>query len=223
MFAKRISRSLAVPFLSRIPVPQQPSHKSHGINLFADPHPLTPVASIFYKNIGGWEYSLSPKSFPCHTSENSPVSPTIATDPKTHVSNPSICHTSETPPGGSTHFDQSTCSAFSCRATKANSSRSLFPILSPIPYPLPLPVPPIPFLFRFFRTPLHNGHLVSAFHSITCALISLRRGCIGACSLRILCPRRHSVPVGTVKRPRICLLLYILTSLPLSFSHEREF
>jgi len=25
---------------------------SHGINLFADPHPLNPVASIFYKNIG---------------------------------------------------------------------------------------------------------------------------------------------------------------------------
>src|SRR5216683_4211656 len=26
---------------------------SHGINIFANPHPLTPVASIFYKNIGG--------------------------------------------------------------------------------------------------------------------------------------------------------------------------
>ena len=29
------------------------SSKSHGINPFADPHPLNPVASIFYKNIGG--------------------------------------------------------------------------------------------------------------------------------------------------------------------------
>ena len=36
-------------------------------------------------------------SFACHRSNNSPVSPAIATDPKTHVSNPCICHTSETP------------------------------------------------------------------------------------------------------------------------------
>jgi len=41
---------------------------------------------------------LFSKSFPCHTSENSPVSPVIATLPKTHVSNPFACHTSE-PPG----------------------------------------------------------------------------------------------------------------------------
>jgi hypothetical protein len=40
-----------------------------------------------------------PKSFPYHTSENSPVSPTIATLPKTDVSNPCVCHTSETPRG----------------------------------------------------------------------------------------------------------------------------
>src|SRR5260370_16270554 len=37
--------------------------------------------------------------FPCHTSENSPVSPAIATDPKTPLSNPCICHTCETPRG----------------------------------------------------------------------------------------------------------------------------
>ena len=49
-------------------------------------------------------YPRFPNSFGCHTSENSPVSPTIATDPKTHVSNPCICHTSETPRGPS-HFD----------------------------------------------------------------------------------------------------------------------
>src|SRR5467141_1061339 len=29
------------------------SPNSHGINPFADPHPLTPVASILYKNIKG--------------------------------------------------------------------------------------------------------------------------------------------------------------------------
>src|SRR6266700_5152238 len=45
-------------------------------------------------------YSLSPNSRICHTSENSPVSPAIATDPKTHLSKSCICHTSDTPPGG---------------------------------------------------------------------------------------------------------------------------
>src|SRR6266704_3932867 len=40
-----------------------------------------------------------PKSFPCHRSENSPVSPAVATLPKTPVSNPCVCHTSETPLG----------------------------------------------------------------------------------------------------------------------------
>jgi hypothetical protein len=41
----------------------------------------------------------SPNSFPCHTSRNSPVSPIIATLPKTCVSNLRVCHTSETPRG----------------------------------------------------------------------------------------------------------------------------
>src|SRR5260370_28130712 len=41
-----------------------------------------------------------PKSFPCHRSENSPVSPAVATLPKAHLSKPCICHTSD-PPGGS--------------------------------------------------------------------------------------------------------------------------
>ena len=53
VFAKRIPRSPAVLFLSRIPVPQPLSPKFHGINIFADPHPLTRVASIFYKNMAG--------------------------------------------------------------------------------------------------------------------------------------------------------------------------
>ncbi len=29
------------------------SSKSFALNLFADPHPLNPVASIFYKTMGG--------------------------------------------------------------------------------------------------------------------------------------------------------------------------
>jgi hypothetical protein len=40
----------------------------------------------------------SPNSFGCHTSENSSVSPTIATDPKTHVSKSCTCHI-RNPPG----------------------------------------------------------------------------------------------------------------------------
>ncbi len=55
------------------------SPKSHGLNVFADPHPLTPVASIFYKNIGGRgrrsdvqtfrraDVPYPPKSFSCTT------------------------------------------------------------------------------------------------------------------------------------------------------------
>ncbi len=42
-------------------------------------------------------YFLFSKSFPCHTSDNSPVSPVIATLPKTNVSNLFVCHTSEPP------------------------------------------------------------------------------------------------------------------------------
>ncbi len=45
-------------------------------------------------------YPLSPNSRICHTSENSPVSPAIATDPKMHLSKSCICHTSDIPPGG---------------------------------------------------------------------------------------------------------------------------
>src|SRR5207249_5694744 len=37
------------------------------------------------------------------------------------------------------------------------------------------PLSRIPFLFRFFRTLSHNGHCVSAFHSISCTLFSLQR------------------------------------------------
>ena len=39
-------------FLSPVRPPDYPPN-SHGIISFADPHPLNPVVSIFYKNIGG--------------------------------------------------------------------------------------------------------------------------------------------------------------------------
>jgi hypothetical protein len=59
VFVKRIARSPAVPSPSRIPILPPLSPKSHGINFFADPHPLTPVASIFYKN-SGWQGAPPP-------------------------------------------------------------------------------------------------------------------------------------------------------------------
>jgi len=80
------------------PLPAKP----HGIILFADHHPLTPLESYRFKNTLRKECSRrsrSPKSFPCHRSKNSPVSPAIATDPRTALSNPCVCHTSETPGG----------------------------------------------------------------------------------------------------------------------------
>jgi len=81
---------------------RSPFPKSLPHNLFADPHLLNLYATIFYKNIPGRGCSLCSKSFPCHTSENSPVSPAIAIDPKTPLFKSCICHTSE-PPGVGTY------------------------------------------------------------------------------------------------------------------------
>src|SRR6266478_2576104 len=75
------------------------SSQSLPLNLFADPHPLNLYAAILYKNSGGRGCPFSSNFFPCHTSENSPASPTVATDPKTPHCKSCICHTSETPLG----------------------------------------------------------------------------------------------------------------------------
>src|SRR6266568_6801050 len=60
-------------------------------------HAVLPTPSVSLRSVPLPHYL--PKSFPCHTSENSPVSPAIATDPKTHLSKSCICHTSDIPPG----------------------------------------------------------------------------------------------------------------------------
>src|SRR6266481_5339629 len=73
VFARRSSRSAAVPFLSRIPVPQLFFPKFHRLISFAHAHLLNVVPSYRYKRIGGWgfhfaitsPYSLSP-FFPSH-------------------------------------------------------------------------------------------------------------------------------------------------------------
>ncbi len=53
MFVATPPRRALTSFPGPTPTPRPPTRNSHGINLFADPHALTPVASIFYKNIGG--------------------------------------------------------------------------------------------------------------------------------------------------------------------------
>src|SRR6266566_2171315 len=82
-------------------------------------------------------YPLSPNSRICHTSENSPVSPIIATDPKTHFSKSCICHTSDIPP-----------------AVTLASPTTRLP--RPQAFQRFLQLSPIPFLFAFLRTLLHN-------------------------------------------------------------------
>jgi hypothetical protein len=104
------------------------SSNSLPLNSFAGPHLLNPYAAIFYKNNAGKgcasgscpsssrTYALFANSFPCHTSENSSVSPIAATDPKTFSHKSFRCHTSETPLGGLCHF-ASTGSSRLCPAT----------------------------------------------------------------------------------------------------------
>jgi len=52
VFVDRQPRPLAF-FLGLAPTPCQSSPNSFGVNPFADPHPLTPMPSIFYKKGGG--------------------------------------------------------------------------------------------------------------------------------------------------------------------------
>src|SRR5258708_33284100 len=68
-----------------------------SFHMFVATQPRRPLDSFSGPTLS--PYRPSPNSFPCHTSENSPVSLAIATLPKTPVSNPCVCHTSETPPG----------------------------------------------------------------------------------------------------------------------------
>ncbi len=53
VFARRISRSLALPFLSQVPIPRPSLPRFHGIIAFADPHLLTTIESYRYKKMGG--------------------------------------------------------------------------------------------------------------------------------------------------------------------------
>ena len=92
------------------PIPLPPSSKSFPLNPFADPRTVNPYAAILYKKVAGEgpsQRAASLKFFPCHRSENSPVSPAVATDPKTPYRKSFSCHTSETPgPVTPTYFQK---------------------------------------------------------------------------------------------------------------------
>jgi len=90
VLVKCISLLPVVPSLSRIPVSEQFRDKSR-LSPFTKSFPC--VASPIQS------YLFFLKSFHCHTSENSTVSPAIATDPKTPPCKSFACHTSETPRG----------------------------------------------------------------------------------------------------------------------------
>ena len=86
--------------LGLAPIPLPPSPKSFSLNLFADPHTLNLYAAILYKKVAGEgpsQRTVSLKFFPCHRFENSPVSPAVATLPKTPYRKSFACRTSETP------------------------------------------------------------------------------------------------------------------------------
>ncbi len=113
MFAKFHPRRTLVSFFPLTPNPDSLSPKS-------SPYLVTSLPPYF----------LFSKSFPCHTSENSPVSPTIATLPKTAVSKPSVCHTSEPPRGVSPPRFSSSAPTPSGRSV--NSAPSVASVLNPI-------------------------------------------------------------------------------------------
>jgi len=87
-----------------------PSPKFFPLIPFADPPSLTSFGSYRYENRGGEgpsQHTVSLKFFLCHRFENSPVSPAVATDPKTPYRKSFACHTSETPgPVAPTYFQK---------------------------------------------------------------------------------------------------------------------
>jgi len=90
VLVKYISLLPVVPSLSRIPV-YEPLH----LKPRRSPFPK----SFTYLVTSSRSCFLFSKSFHCHTSENSPVSLAIATDPKMPSRKSFSCHTSETPRG----------------------------------------------------------------------------------------------------------------------------
>jgi len=75
VLVKRISRSPAVLFLSRIPVPPPLSPKFHRINIFADPHPLN-LSTQHFPKIGagpGFPFPANQSAIPSHQARSAKV------------------------------------------------------------------------------------------------------------------------------------------------------
>src|SRR6266478_2503238 len=76
VFAVRHSRQ-SRNFLGLTPASLRQSPNSHGINLFAGHHPLTPVLSIFYENIRGGGASITTAPV-LHSPSLNPLDATLA-------------------------------------------------------------------------------------------------------------------------------------------------
>jgi len=123
IYRRHLRQSPQSRFIRALPLPASPLN----LQLLAFNLPLFLPFRFYSSTFNRFLINVPfPKFFPCHTSENSPVSLGIATDPKTPLSKSCICHTSETPPGPVSQH--------------ANTSN-----IQTIPQS-------IPFLFKFFRT-----------------------------------------------------------------------
>jgi hypothetical protein len=100
--------------MNRILQPAAPRVKNNGSSVVAS-HPACAPFSRFHFPFSIFRSLLS-KSFPCHTSEISPVTPLVATDPKIPSCKPFACHTSDTPllPKG----------ALNCRLSAVSSGKT---------------------------------------------------------------------------------------------------
>ena len=96
IYRRHLRQSPQSRFIRALPLPASPLNLqllAFNLPLFL---PFRLSSSAFDRSLTNVPF---PKFFPCHTSENSPVSPGIATDPKTPSRKSYACHTSETPRG----------------------------------------------------------------------------------------------------------------------------
>src|SRR5713101_5194868 len=169
VFAKLHSRRSFDSFSRPTRALRRPSPKSHGINVFADPHPLTPVASIFYENIGG--QGASSISSTCRSKSNATLERRSRPRPNVsacqRLSAPPVSHSPYTLPSSVSSKSFACHSYENCRVCTNNSqcgthapghnrhARSFFSITCS----LPICIPPLFMMFHLMgvRTPLFSS------------------------------------------------------------------